>query len=88
MAYIIMMIGWTFLFTAVFFGVPYFIHKKFDKNFYVVSIIILSMIIALFLAMISDFATDPRGYGYIPEDDVTVYDVVNNNNTGLGYFGY
>ena len=87
--YFIITIGLTILFTAVFFGIPYAISAKFGNNYYAVSIAILCLMFAFFIAAMMSFFNDPRSYGYIPEDEVTVYDAVNNvDYSYLDYFGH
>ena len=78
--YFITILVLTVLFTAIFFGVPYFISVKFGNNYYAISIAILSLLFAYFIASMASFFNNPRNYGYIPANDVTVYDLVNNSD--------
>ena len=82
--YFVTIIVLTILFTAAFFGVPYLISTKFGHNYYAISIAILSLMFAFFIAAMSSFFSNPRNYGYIPENEVTVYDLMKNSE----YTGY
>jgi len=62
--------------------------KKIVLEACAVSIIILCLMFVFFAAAMSYF-NDPRSYGYIPEDEETVYDAVNNvDYSYLDYFGH
>jgi hypothetical protein len=65
---------------VIFFGIPHVIFKKFEKNIYGVFIAVLCFMLGLLLAIMADFFYTPRSYGYIPADDVTIYDLMENSD--------
>ena len=79
-------LGFTVVLMVIFFGIPYVIDKKFGSSTYGAFIAVLCFLLALLLAMMADFFNTPRSYGYIPEDEVTIYDLVDNDD--FGNFGY
>lgn len=76
---IMTVLGFAMVLMVLFFGIPHFIFKKFDKNVYVVSIALLCILVGLMFAIFADFVNTPRSYGYIPEDEITVYDLANSS---------
>lgn len=73
-------LGFTVVLMVIFFGIPYVIDKKFGASTYGAFIAVLCFIVAILLAMMADFFYTPRSYGYIPEDEVTIYDLVENSD--------
>lgn len=73
-------LGFTVVLMVIFFGIPYVIDKKFGTSTYGAFIAVLCFILALLLAIMADFVYTPRNYGYIPEDEVTIYDLVENSD--------
>ena len=73
-------LGFTVVLMVIFFGIPHFVFKKFGTNIYGVFITVLCFILALLLAIMADFVYTPRSYGYIPADDVTIYDLMENSD--------
>lgn len=73
-------LGFTVVLMAIFFGIPHVIFKKFEKNIYGVFIAVLCFMLGLLLAIMADFFYTPRSYGYIPADDVTIYDLMENSD--------
>ena len=73
-------LGFTVFLMAIFFGIPHVVFKKFGTNVYGAFIAVLCFILALLLAIMADFVYTPRSYGYIPADDVTIYDLMENTD--------
>lgn len=73
-------LGFTVVLMVIFFGIPYVIDKKFGTSTYGAFIAVLCFILALLLAIMADFVYTPRNYGYIPADEVTIYDLMENSD--------